>query len=98
MKTSSTWVLRSIVSKIMIGVVLAAMVGSVNVMPAFGEDGGRHDNGRYEHRGRGHDRHRNVHVRRDYRPYGYSEGYYAPPPVIYVPPPQPGVGIFFSIH
>ena len=75
------------------GLVLAAMVGSVNVLPAFGEDNRRHDNGRYEHRGYGHDR-----DRRDYRNYGYREGYYSPPPVIYAPSTEPGISIFFPIH
>ena len=59
MKTSSTWNFRSIVGKIMMGLVLAAMIGSIDVAPALGKDdhkrGGRHDNGRYEHRGRGYD-------------------------------------------
>jgi len=87
MKTSNTWSFRSIVGKIMMGLVLAAMIGSIDVVPALGKDDhksmGKHDNGRYEHRGRGYDRH-------DYRPYGY-----APPPVIYAPPSPPGIGIFF---
>jgi len=85
----------------MMGLVFAAMIGSINVLPALGDDHereGRHDNGRYEHRGRGHDRDRYENDRRDYRHYGYREGYYSPPPVIYAPPPQPGIGIFFPIH
>ena len=57
MKTSSTWNFRSIVGKIMMGLVLAAMIGSIDVVPALGKDDhkrmGRHDNGRYEQRGRG---------------------------------------------
>jgi hypothetical protein len=96
MKTSSTWNFRSIVGKIMMGLVLAAMIGSIDVVPALGKDDhkdkGRHDNGRYEHRGSGYDRDRHVRERRDYRPYGYG---YAPPPVIYAPPSPPGIGIFF---
>jgi hypothetical protein len=102
MKTSSTWGFRSIVGKIMMGLVLAAMIGSIDVAPALGKGGpksmGKHDNGRYEHRGRGYDRNRYVHSRRDYRPYGhygYRERVYAQPRVIYAPPPPPGVGIFF---
>ncbi len=98
MKTSSIWSFRSIVGKIMIGLVLAVMVGSIDVVPAFGDDHkrvGKHDNGRYEQRGRGHDRDR----RRVNRPYGYyghrERVYYPPPPVIFVPPPPPGIGIFF---
>jgi hypothetical protein len=72
----------------MIGLVLTAMVGSIDVVPALGKDDHKrvekHDNGRYEHRGHGDD-----HDRRDYHPYGY-----APPPVIYAPAPQPGISIF----
>jgi len=56
MKTSSRWNIRSMGGKIILGLVLAAMFGSVDVAPSFGDDG-RHGRGdRYEHRGRGHDR------------------------------------------
>jgi len=90
MKTSSRWNFRSIVGKIVMGLVLAAMIGSIDVGPAFGKDDkrmGKHDKGRYEQRGR------------DYRPYGYyghrERVYYPPPRVIYAPPPPPGISIFF---
>ena len=96
----------------MMGLVLATMIGSVEVAPAFAKDDhkqmGKHDNGRYEHRGRGYDRDRYDHRgrgyyyeggRRVYRPYGYSERVYVPPPVYYEPPPPPGISIFFPpIH
>jgi hypothetical protein len=99
MKTSSAWNFRSIVSKMMLGLVLAAMIGSIDVAPALGKDNhknqGKHDNGRYEHRGPGPDRNRYEHG----RPYGYyghrERVYYPPPPVAYAPPPPPGIGIFF---
>jgi hypothetical protein len=94
MKTSNTWSFRSIVGKIMMGLVLAAMIGSIDVVPALGKDGpksmGRHDNGRYQHRGPGYD-----HNRYQGRPYGYRERVYAPPRAIYAPPSPPGIGIFF---
>ena len=35
MKTASTWNFRSIVGKIIMGLVLAAMIGSIDVAPAF---------------------------------------------------------------
>ena len=97
MKTSSTWNFGSIVGKIMMGLVLAAMIGSIEVAPALGKDDhkdmGRHDNGRYEQRGRGYDRDRHM------QPYGYyghrERVYYPPPRVIYAPPPPPGISIFF---
>jgi len=96
MKTSSAWNFGSIVGKIIMGLVLAAMIGSIDIAPALGKDDhkdrGRHDNGRYEHRGPGYDHKRYERDRRDYRPYGYG---YAPPPVIYAPPPQPGISVFF---
>jgi hypothetical protein len=89
MKKLSTWNFKSIVGKIMLGLVLVTMIGSIDVAPALGKDDhkrmGKHDNGRYEHRGRGYDRDLYVHGRR----------VYVPPPVIYEPPPPPGVEIFF---
>ena len=90
MKRSSIWKFRSVAGKLMIGLVLTAMVGSIDVLPALGDDHKRvekHDKGRYEHRGHGYD-----HDRRDYQPYGY-----APPPVSYAPAPQPGISIFLPI-
>jgi hypothetical protein len=97
MKTSRKWSFRSIAGKVMLGLVLAAMIGSIGVAPALGKDNhkrmGKHDKGRYEHRGRGYEH------RRDYRPYGHyghrERVYYPPPPVVYAPPPPPGIGIFF---
>jgi hypothetical protein len=87
MKTLSTWNFRSIVGKIMLGLVLITMIGSIDVAPAFAKDNhkrmGRHDNGR--HRGQRYDRDRYV----------YDRGVYIPPPVIYEPPPPPGIQIFF---
>ncbi len=110
MKISSAWNLRSIAGKIMMVLVLAAMICSMDVASSFGEDryeqrGRGYDNGRYEHRGRGYDRDRYGHRgrgyyyeggRRVYRPYGYgySEPVYVPPPVYYEPPPPPGLHIF----
>jgi hypothetical protein len=99
MKTSSTGNLRAIAGKIMLGLVLATMIGSADVVPSFGGDnhsrGGKQGSGRNEQRGRGHDRDRNGHGRREYRSYGYRERGYVPPPVIYAPPPAPGISIFF---
>ena len=101
MKTSRTWNLGTIVGKLMLGLVLAAMIGSVNVAPALGKDNhkdmGKHDNRRYEQRGHayGHDRNYGYRADRYYGPYGYRERVYVPPPVVYAPPPPPGIGIFF---
>jgi uncharacterized membrane protein len=111
MKKASRWNFWSIGGKIMMVFVLAAMIGSMDVAPAFARDnhgrGGGHDGdrgrgydrGRYDHRGRGYYRGGYRHGRRVYRSYGYGYGYgeriYVPPPVIYEPPPPPGIGIFF---
>jgi hypothetical protein len=73
----------------MMGLVLAAMLGSIDVAPAIGADY-RHDSGRYEKRG-----HAYGHNKRVYRPYDYRERVYVAPRVIYAPPPPPGIGIFF---
>lgn len=97
MKISDRWFLKSIVGKMMMGLVLAAMVGSTDVAPAFAKDDhkqmGKHDNGRSEHRGRGYERNR-YEQRRVYRAPVYRERVYIPPPVIYEPPPPPGISIF----
>jgi len=100
MKTSSLWNFRSIVGNIMMGLVLAAMVCSIDVAPALGRD----DKGRYEDRNRGQGKDRYGHGRRVYwrhdnrkRVYVSPPVIYAPlpPPVIFVPPPPPGISIFF---
>ncbi len=95
MKTSDTWKFRPLVGKIMLGLVLAAMVGSMEVIPAFGK-GDRHDNRRYERKGHGRDRGHYVYERgrRVYRPYVYMEPVYVAPPVVYAPPPAPGISIW----
>jgi len=83
----------------MMGLVLAALIGSIQAVPSFADEhqgrGERHDNGRYENRGRGHDRDRNDRGRREYRSYGYRERVYSPPAVIIAPPRPPGIDIFF---
>ena len=99
MRISSIWKFRFIAGKVMMVLALAAMIGSIDVVPALGKDDhkdkGKHDKGRYEQRGRGYDHDRYVHGR-PYGYYGYRErDYYPPPPVIYAPPPQPGISIFF---
>jgi hypothetical protein len=108
MKTPSRWISRSILGKIMMGFVLAAMIGSMEVAPALAKDDHKrmekHDNGRYDNKGRGYDndrydhsgrRYYYAHGRRVYRPYGYMQPVYAPPPVYYEPAPPPGISIFF---
>ena len=74
--------------RIIIGLVLAAMAGGIDVVPALARD----DHGRYGQRERGHERERerHWHDRRYDRSYDYG-----PPPVIYAPAPAPGITIFF---
>ncbi len=82
------------------GALLSALIVSVDVAPAIARDNdNRHDRGRYEHNKRGYERdHYDRRGRRVYRPYGYRERVYRPPPVLYAPappPPPPGIGLFF---
>lgn len=85
------------------GLVLALMIGSINVAPALARNDHKsykkydkgHYNDRYGKRGYYYN-----HGKRVYRPrhyYGYRERVYypPPPPVVYAPPPPPGIGIFF---
>jgi hypothetical protein len=99
MKTPRGWNFGNKIGKILLGLVFAAMIGSMNAGPSFAEDNhgreGKHDNGRYENRGRGYDRDRRGYDRRVYRPYGYRERVYVAPPVVFVPPPLPGISILF---
>jgi hypothetical protein len=71
------------IGRILLVLASASMIGSLSVGPALGEE--RHDD-----RGRGRDRH-DDRYRRDYRPV------YAPPPVVYVPAPSPGISLFFPL-
>ena len=99
MKTSSIGNFRSIGGKIMMGLVFAAMIGSLDVAPAIGKDGhksmGKHDSGRYKQRGRGYDHGHYEQGRTVYQHDVYRERVYVSPPVIYAPPPPPGISIFF---
>ena len=84
---------RSIVGKIVLALTVAAVMGGLATGPALSDDHDRRD--------RPQERYRPAHppVHRAYRPaprpqpYGY---YQAPPPVVYVPPPSPGISLFFG--
>ncbi|MEI6208149.1 MAG: hypothetical protein WCP20_15320 [Desulfuromonadales bacterium] len=97
MKTSRTWNIGNMAGKMMIGLLLAAVIGALDAVPAVAKDKDnqkhmeRHDNGRSVHRGPGYD-HKG---RRVYRSYGHNERYYDPPRAVYVPPPPPGISVFF---
>jgi hypothetical protein len=108
MKRLDRWSFRSLGGKIMAGLALAAILGSIEAPPASAgdrdryEERGRHDNGRFEKRGHGHDHdrdHRRYYDRREYRTTTYVEPVYVPPPVYYAPEVSPGISIFLpTIH
>ena len=84
---------RPRVAKVKEGLVLAVMIGGLGVAPAIGGDehnnkhGNKHKKGHYEQSGHNHYvQGRQVYVR---------ERVYIPPPIVYAPPPQPGISIFF---
>lgn len=103
MKTSHRWTVRSLTGKLVLGFVMFLMIGSINVVPALSKDHHRnmenYDQVRYERDRQRQDRdryryerERRVHERERYerRRRGYDS-----PPVIFVPPPPPGIRIFF---
>jgi hypothetical protein len=90
----------SMVSKVVMATVFVSMIGGVYIAPAFGKDGddrrgynhqGRYQQGRYEH---GH----YEHGRYVPHTYYYPQPVYAPPPVVYVPAPSPGISLVFPVH
>ena len=102
MKTSNLWNYKTMAGKITMGVVLAAMIGSVDVASALGKDHDRvqnHDNGYNNPSERGYERHMQERPRgREYErhmqerpvwPYGYRGRGYGPPPVAYATLPPP---------
>ncbi len=77
----------------LLSLVVAALIGSVGVASADGNNKNRHkdkhDYGHYDNRDYGH------HGNRNYRSHERRERVYLPPPMIYAPPPPPGIRIFF---
>jgi hypothetical protein len=98
MKTEGSWNIRSIMGKVMAVLVLATMLGAVDVLPAHSRENDRRierrDNDRNENRGREYNRGRYNNGRRNYRAPVYRERVYVAPPVIYAPPRPPGLNIF----
>jgi len=88
--------IRSTAGKIIIGLVLASMVGGLSALPALGKDFRRPtppDRDRYERRDRDRDTYYHRRVYRDHVP---ARPVYAPPTVVIeLPPPPPGINIFF---
>jgi len=79
------------------GFVLAMLIVSLGVAPAIGKDDHKekHDNGHYDHKGRGYDHGHYVQGRNVHHTTVYEERVYVAPPVVYAPPPSPGISIFF---
>jgi hypothetical protein len=89
MKTSTNQArnFRPTISKIMMAITLASVMGGISVTPALARDNDRRDE-----RGR-REQHRPV-----YRhPYNYSRPVYAPPPVYYAPQQSPGISFFLPL-
>ena len=85
---------RSSVGKIVLALTVAAVLGGLSPGPALSDDHDQRDRGQK----RGHRVYRPAYRAPSYS-YGYSQpyGYYqAPPPVVYVPPPSPGISLFFG--
>lgn len=99
MRTVPKWNFRFLGGTVIAGALLSVLMVSVDVAPAIGRDNyNRHERDRYEQNRRGYDRGHYERGRRVYRPYGYRERAYRPPPVLYAPappPPPPGIGLFF---
>jgi hypothetical protein len=107
MKTSTKQAknFRPTLSKIVIALAVASVMGGASMTPAFGQDRERRDNRRdngWRHNDNRHDdrywrEHQRVY-RPVYRhPYYYSQPVYAPPPVYYPPQPSPGFSLFFPL-
>ncbi len=95
---------RPTLSKIVIALAVASVMGGVSMTPALGKDNdGRqgHRDNRWHNDNRHDDRYWREH-QRVYRPvyphpYNYSQPVYAPPPVYYPPQPSPGFSLFFPL-
>jgi hypothetical protein len=98
MSTSNTRAkhLSSLVGKIVMALAFAAVIGSLSIAPALGQDHerrqgqqeqGRYERERHDERGwRARGRHDRRHWR-TYQSYRYAAPFYTRPPVIYTPPP-----------
>ena len=100
MKALRKWNVKSIAGMIMRGIVLALMVDSVDVTPAFAKNDKHYKNNKKYNHDRGYHRGHYKQARPVYRSYDYygqrePDHYYPAPPVVYAPPPPPGIGIFF---
>ena len=90
MKTSikQTRNFRPTISKIVMALTLASVMGGISVTPALARDNDRRDE-----RGR-----REQHSPVYRHPHNYSRPVYAPPPVYYAPQPSPGISLFLPLN
>jgi hypothetical protein len=107
MKTKGTSIFRCLSGKIVMALVLATLIGSLDVRPAMaGHDDERWERG--EHRDEDRDEYRRHDRGHRHRPRGYRyvepvyiapQPVYVAPPVYYAPRPEPGISIFLpTIH
>lgn len=95
MTTSITWAktVSWTAGKILVVLAVASVIGGLSVGPALGEDNDKRQ-GQQDRGGHARDQHddrnrQDNRYRHDYQPI------YAPPPVVYVPSPSPGITLFF---
>jgi hypothetical protein len=103
MKTSTNQArnLRPTISKIVMALAVASVMGGMAITPALGDNRkGHQDQGLHKGQFKG-DRDRRVYqpvYRPVYQdPYRYSQPVYAPPPVYYDPQPSAGISLFFPL-
>ncbi len=104
MKTSTNQArnLRPTISKIVMALAVASVMGGMAITPALGDNRkGHQDQGLHKGQNKGdRDRpeYRSVYQPVYQEPYRYySEPVYAPPPVYYDPQPSPGISLFFPL-
>ena len=95
MKTSTKQArnFRPTISKIVMALAVASVMGGMAITPALGANRqGHQDKGWHKGQSQG-DRNR-----REYRPvYQHPQPVYAPPPVYYTPQQSPGISFFFPL-
>ena len=103
MKTSTNQArnFRPTISKIVMALAVASVMGAMAMTPALGDNRkGHQDQGLHKGQSKGdRDRRESRPVYRPVyeHPYDYSQPVYAPPPVYYEPQQSPGISLFFPL-